>query len=305
MERVIQQDMAALAPFYRFQTDHPGLFTGLEPLDPQIAVLLLWENVVADPFQISAYFGASSLLADSGVQFDAVFAAKEYLSQGELPMYPAPDFPLEVDQLLTYPVVLIPELNDLIESHAAVLLDYVTSGGVLITYLVDEYGFEFRHTSDPSVTTLLGMIRSGAVNSSGGRIYRLDQNLTRDYRDDPDPVLRQKWLGLLADLGFSPEVRYEAVPMLSAQAFAAEGQLVVHLVNYNWDRSVLSTAPIRDFQVEIALPDGFDRTGLSVTLHVPGQEAVELNYEGSEDGLVFTIPEIQIWSVISIYSAGS
>ena len=300
VEGNIEQDVATLAPYYRFRTDHPNLFEDLEPLEPQVGVLLLWENVVADPFQISAYFGATSLLADCGVQFDAVFSAEEYLRWGELPMYPAPDFPLDIETLSNYPVVVIPEMNDLIESHAEILLEYVNYGGVVVTYIVDEFGFEFQHEDDPSATALLKMLRSGSENEAGGTVVRLNQNLARDYRDNPDPVIRQEWLKIMSKLGLSPEVRYDPGPMVAAQVYSADNQLVVHLVNYNWDINTLSTTPIREFDVEIVLPDNLDREGLTVSLHTPGEDAMELDVEESDAGIIVTIPELHIWSVISV-----
>lgn len=304
VERSFEQDMAALEPYYRFRTDHPELFEGLKPLEPQVGVLLLWENVVADPFKISAYFGASSLLADAGVQFDAIFGAEEYLSGGQLPMYPAPNFPLDGELLSSYPVILIPELNDLIESHAATLLGYVDGGGVLVTHLIDEYGFEFRHENDPSVTALLAMLRSGTENEAGGKVLQLDQNLARQYCEYPDPALRQEWLAVLADVGLSPEVGYQAVPLLASQIYEAEDRIVVHLVNYNWDRSTLRTDPVSDLQVEIVLPPGFNREDLSASLHIPGEDLQELEMEETETGIKVIIPQLQIWSVIYIKAAG-
>jgi hypothetical protein len=300
VEGSVEQDIAALVPYYRFRSDHSDLFEDLKPLDPQVAVLLLWENVVADPFQISAYFGASSLLADSGVQFDAVFGAEEYLRWGELPMYPAPDFPLDLENLRNYPLIVIPEMNDLIESHAEMLMEYVNLGGVLVTYIVDEFGLEFQHEDDPSVTALLKLLRSGTENEAGGKVIRLDQNLARDYRDNPDPTLRQKWLNVMSKLGLSPEVRYDPGLMVAAQVYSTENQLVVHFVNYNWDISTLSTPPVSEFDVEIVLPDNFDRAGLTVSLHAPGEDAMDLDVEATEAGIIVTIPELHIWSVISI-----
>ncbi len=305
VEGSTEQDIVALAPYYRFRADHPGLFEDLKPLEPQVAVLLLWENVVTDPFQISAYFGASSLLADSGMQFDAVFGAKEYLVWGELQMFPAPDFPLDVETLWTYPVVVIPELNDLIESHAATLMEYVNGGGILVTHLVDEFGLEFQHEDDPSVTALIKMLRSGSENEAGGKVVRLDENLARDYSNNPDPALRQEWLNVMSNLGLSPEVRYDAGPMVAAQVYAAEDQLVVHFVNYNWDIGTLSTTPVSKLNVEIVLPNSLDRKGIIVSLHAPGENSMELDVEASEAGIIVTIPELHIWSVISVAGGGS
>jgi len=294
----VEQDVAALAPYYRFRTDHTDLF-GLEPLEPQVAVLLLWENVVIDAFRLSAYFGFSSLLADSGVQFDTVFGAKEYLSRGEMPIYPAPDFPLDMETLRTYPVVVIPQLIDLIESHAAMLVEYVDGGGMLVAYVEDEFGLEFRR-DDPAIATLLEMLRSGAENAAGGRVVRLNESLGLDYGNTPVPALIQEWLDVMAGLGLSPEVRYDAGPMVAAQVYAGEDQLVVHFVNYNWDIDTLSTTPVGEFDVEIVLPDGFDRAGLTASLHTPGADSVELDVEPSEDGIFVTIPELHIWSVVSV-----
>lgn len=300
VEGSVEQDIAALVPYYRFRADNVGLFDGLEPLEPQVAVLLLWENVVGDPYRTSAYLGTTSLLADSGTQFDTVFGAMEYRSQGEMPMYPAPDFPLDLEMLESYPVLVLPELGDLIESHAATLVEYAEAGGVLVTYVVDEFGLEFQRGDDPAIAALLRMLRSGSETEAGGRVVRLDESLGRSYNDNPDPDLRREWIDLVAGLGFGPEIRYDVGPMLAAQVYAAEDRIVVHFVNYDWDIETLSTAPINGVGVEIALPDDFDREGLIVSLHAPGEAAVELDVESSPAGIVVTIPELHIWSVVSV-----
>jgi len=303
VEGSVEQDVAALTPFYRFRGDNPGLFDGLQSLEPQVAVLLLWESVVEDPYRISAYLGSTSLLADAGTQFDTIFGAMEYRSEGEMPMYPAPDFPLDAEMLGSYPVLVLPELGDLTESHAATLVEYVDAGGVLVTYVADEFGLEFQRGADPAIAALLRMLRSGSETEAGGKVVRLDESLGRSYNDNPDPALRLEWIDLMAGLGFGPEIRYDAGPMLAAQAYAAEDRLVVHFVNYNWDIETLRTAPINDISVEIALPAGLDRESLTASLHFPGGVAVQLEVEQSEAGIIVTIPEIHIWSVVSVVAA--
>jgi hypothetical protein len=196
--------------------------------------------------------------------------------------------------------VLVPETSDLIGAHAAMLVAYVEGGGVVVTYFVDEFGLEFQRGDDPAIAALLQMLRSGAETEAGGKVVRLDENLGRDYNDNPDPTLRQEWIDLMAGLGFGPEIRYDAGPRLAAQAYAAEDRLVVHLVNYNWDIEALRTTPINDVSVEIALPENFDREGLTVSLHAPGESTVELDVESSEAGIIVMIPELHIWSVVSI-----
>ncbi len=75
---------------------------------------------------------------------------------------------------------------------------------------------------------------------------------------------------------------------------------MVHFVNYNWDIDTLSTTPVGEFDVEIVLPAGFDREALTASLHSPGEVAVDLDVEPSEAGIVVTIPELHIWSVVSV-----
>jgi hypothetical protein len=171
---------------------------------------------------------------------------------------------------------------------------------VLVAYCEDDFGLETQREGDPSVASLIQMLRSGSENGAGGKVVRLDEHLARNYNTDPDPALRQEWLDVVANLGLSPEVRYNAGPMLAAQVYAAEDQLVVHLVNYNWDIDTLSTTPISNISVEIVLPAGFDRDGVTASLHAPGQSSVSLYVEASAAGIIVTIPELHIWSVISI-----
>ena len=109
----------------------------------------------------------------------------------------------------------------------------------------------------------------------------------------------------MSNLGLSPEVRYDAGPMVAAQVYAAEDQLVVHFVNYNWDIGTLSTTPVSELDVEIVLPNSLDREGIIVSLHAPGENAMELDVEASEAGIIVTIPELHIWSVISVTGGGS
>ncbi len=132
------------------------------------------------------------------------------------------------------------------------------------------------------------MVRSGSENAAGGKVVRLGENFGRDYNDNPDSALRQKWIDVMVDLGFA------------AQAYAAEDRLVVHFVNYNWDIDTLSTTPVSEFDVEIVLPDGLDWAGLTATLQAPGADSVELDVEPTEAGIVVTIPELHVWSVVSV-----
>ena len=90
------------------------------------------------------------------------------------------------------------------------------------------------------------------------------------------------------------------VKALSAFAYTGENQLVVHLVNYDYDPANDSTNPIQALELEISLGE-LQADGLTVTYYSPDSpQGQVLEPTVEQDTLRLTIPEIDIWGVVLI-----
>ncbi|TRO47775.1 hypothetical protein E2P65_03890 [Candidatus Bathyarchaeota archaeon] len=297
----LQQDIPALTPYYRFPLDNLHLFEGVEPVEPEICVLHLWENLDA-PHYSKAFHGTSNLLADSGYQFDVVFGAEEYLQWGKVPRYPAPDYPLTLEMISGYPLVIVPELVDLTSGHAAVLLDYVEGGGVLVVFSSpgDLDTLVVQRGADPSISQLVGFLNDMEVDVGAGRVIRPADRWGSMYASIPDTHFQGVMRGLLEQEGFMPQVGGMPDAFISAFQYNDGSRLITQLVNYdyNWNTDVTTAAD--PMELELTLPGSMAGADLSVTFYSPEAppQALASVIEG---GVVHvTTPGFSVWGVIEI-----
>lgn len=159
----IEVDLNALEPYYKMPETYPELFE-VDFNDNQVAVLHLWENL--EDYQSKAYHGTCSLLSDAGFQYDVVFGVEEYDIWGEVNKYPAPNYPLSLDQISGYDAVIVPELIDTTPTHARIMLDYVNQGGNLLVFTSSSNlnTVQNQRGSDPDISSLIGYLRDGEAN---------------------------------------------------------------------------------------------------------------------------------------------
>ena len=301
----IQQDIEALAPYYRFPLEHPELFEGLTPVTGDVCILHLWENL--DHYSSQAYHGLSSLLADAGYQFDVLFGAEEYTVWGQASKHPAPDLPLDAARLSGYPVAVVPELSDITPNHAAALLSYAEGGGRLVVFATHEMLDRIlaQRGSDPSVSSLVGYVREGDVGVGAGRVIRPPDMWSSMYVAIQDPHRQAPMTELLTGEGVAPEVGGLPESFLSAFMHAGEGRLAVHLVNYNYKYETDSTKATGQMTLEIELPDALAGESLSAAFYSPGEPGLmlEASLEGST--LTATIPGFEVWGVLLVSASGT
>lgn len=297
------QDLVELAPYYNFVTDNPGLFNSLDLYGGDIGVLHLWEAV--DIHNATAYRGLCNLLADCGYQFDTIFGGQEYLWGGEENMYPAPQYQLTIGELTPYSVIIIPEMYDIIEEHADLLLQYVNNGGKLIVCATTENTDDINNQrgGETNIAKLLGYLNGGsqADITNGGKIIRVTDIWGKDYLTSPDFSLRNTLKTTLKGETSNPEVEYaDSIPFLSAFAYERTGCRVIHLVNYNYNKSIDTTTPIASLDLEIPL-DGLVEGSFTVTYYTPENpqgESISTSVAGSTISL--TISDFGIWGVLVI-----
>lgn len=224
----LEQDMDAIGPYYHFALDYPLLFEGMEPVDSKIGVLQLWESMLYVPFDQAAILGLFDLLADSGYQSAAIFGGgEEFVQWGGMPDLPAPDYPLNPQDLAQYKVVMIPELYQLTENHARILLDYVEQGGTLVVFSTPDTTFEMD-TSQPSSGQIMAARGRGAIEMGEGRLIHINGIWGRDFIENPDPSTRTQLVQLLESEGLQPEVKMSDARYLAATAYMGPDRMVIH-----------------------------------------------------------------------------
>ncbi len=300
----IQQDIDALAPYYRFPLEHPELFEDLVPVTGDVRILHLWENL--DHYNSQAFHGLSSLLADAGYQFDVIFGAEEYTVWGQTTKYPAPDLPLDIERLSGYPMAIIPELSDITPNHAAALLSYVEGGGRLVVFATHEMLDDIvaQRGSDPSVSSLVGYVRDGDADVGSGRVIRPPDMWSSMYIAIQDPHRQLLLTELLTAEGASPEVRGLPESFLSAFMHTGEGRLAVHFVNYNYKYETDSTKTSGQMTLEIELPEALVGESLTAVFYSPGEPERDLDISLEGSALSTSLPEFEVWGVLLISESG-
>ncbi len=294
----IKQDIDALVPYYRFVRDRPFLFENLTPVKGKISVLHLWESL--DPYRARAYRGLSNMLADAGYQFGVIFGAEEYKFWGETQI--APPYPLQLDKLSQYPVIIVPELFDVTEKHADLLLRYAENGGKLIVFATQDMlnNIQAQRGENQAVNRLLTYLRAGKATVGSGTIIYVNQVLGREYLENLDPQLRLQLRQMLSQENIGPEAKMADAKALSAFVYQGENQLVIHFVNYDYNLENDSTNPVQALELEVALGD-LPREGLTAIFYSPEDpQGQQLEATIQQDTLLLTLPKINIWGTLRV-----
>jgi len=294
----IKQDFDALAPYYRFSRDHGELFDDYAPDPGRIALLHLWETVFFyDPSDLR---GLSQMLADSGYQFSLVFGAEEYLFWTEKRMVPAPNYPLDLETMALYPLLILPKLQDITESHAHLLLRYMEDGGRLVVFYTPEalLNLGFQRGTDGNITRLINYINAGPGAVGNGKIIPVNQILGASYLDNPQPQLLETLKNILLNEGFGPEVQMTGTKV-SAYVRAQKNRFVVHFVNYDYAPQTDQATPVSSRQVSFEPPPAFPRQNLVARFYTPEGQNLELPVAVQGNTLTIDVPGFQIWGILT------
>ncbi|MHC1740114.1 MAG: hypothetical protein AB9897_03270 [Anaerolineaceae bacterium] len=297
----IKQDITALASYYRFPNDYPWLFEDMTPVKGQVGLLYLFEG--RDVYNYTDMRGLGQMLADSGYQFSILFGAEESTWWGSKSIYPAPDHPLTLAALTPFPLVIVPQLDDITPNHADILLQYVTQGGKLVVFTTQNDLNNLtphRGRTPGAVQDLLGYIRAGKAELGQGRIITIAELWGKPYTVNPRPTMRQPLLDLLAAENVFPEVKMSSTNFVGAFMNQGSDSLTVHFVNYDYNPETDSTTPADPVQVEITLPEELKTDNPTIYLYSPDAPMQELNGEITGDQLLLTLPEFNVWDVLWI-----
>lgn len=182
----------------------------------------------------NAFHGAGLLLADSNIQFDAIFAPDNRFTT-------IPSFTLE--DLQRYKVVVLPHTFELTDEQTQTLLDYVEGGGVIVA--MGNIG-----TNNPDGTlanrpTLLSLQQGDGVKTYGaGKFVYNSTSLGEAYIWDwsiPHETVRQQFQSMILPY-ISPQVKTYGVSQVyrpgGATGFLYQDlyeNYILHLVNYDYN----------------------------------------------------------------------
>jgi hypothetical protein len=209
--------LAATAPeelkdHIRFIRDHRELYEDAVP-DNDLAIVYADGPISRRPGAHQRYLALAQALAESGHQFDVVYAGDGRFNADEL----------DPEILSRYRTLLVPEARDLGEAPAAALEAFARAGGEVTTY------------SDSPLDEAL--VRQAEVDMLDG--------FWRRYRDEA----RDRIVGSFRP---PPSSRIESSDAaVSVTRYALGDRRVFHLLNYAYDAARDEVTPARDLRLRI------------------------------------------------------
>jgi hypothetical protein len=125
-------------------------------------------------------------------------------------------------------------------------------------------------------------------SAAGGFVLNCD-----DFADDSAliPALKK----ILIDVG----VETNASADLGIVVYRRGDSLLVHMINYMYDRGVRDFSDLTNVEVTLKIPDGVSLDGKKLRILTPDGEDMVLNYNIREGKVKFTVPDIHCYSVAS------
>jgi hypothetical protein len=122
----------------------------------------------------------------------------------------------------------------------------------------------------------------------GGKVVRCD-NLSRDE------LLIPTLKGLAADLGLETN----APANLGVVVYRGENSLLLHLLNYTYDRGTRNFRDLTNLQLTLTIPEGVQLEGKTLKLVSPDAAETTLEYAIENRKVTFTVPSLHCYSVVS------
>jgi hypothetical protein len=297
-EHGVSLDVDELAPYYLMPSTYAEVFD-VETAENSVCLLSLWENLEA--YQNKAYYGTCSLLTDAGYQYDVVFGAEDYTTWGEENRYPAPDYPLTLEQINGYELVIIPELSDITDKHAEILLEYTEAGGRVLAFTtpLNLDTLENHRGADTNVNRLLGYMNQGEASVGAGQIITVDQVKGTYYIDAPGEPTLNDFINMVTRTGHEPEITGMTGTAVGKTMYSSSEEAVIHLVNYQYNWMQDKVKPPTTYTLGITLPDTLDGI-YTVTYLTPETEPTELEYTVNDGTVTVTVPGLDVWGIIRV-----
>ena len=283
----------------RFVRRHKDLYEGNQTSGSSVAMLFLFnERGRTIPAVYPSYLGLAQGFVEGNYQFDVVFAGDDRYVKDQL----------IAEQLAPFKAIIIPSPIRPTDNQQRVVQDFVKSGGLVICQEPGSLGlfssddikrsddedawwdFEFRF-GEGTVRVMAGEVSSMETHDVGTKFYRR-------YT----PELRNEVAKIADYLQLQPIISKHRDGTLSAFSVVQPEQrrVIVHLVNYDVEYNRDSIFPKQDIRVSIAEPDFLKDTNSGVLYNCKTGLDVPIMIDHQAGRLEFTVPEVDLGSVVAI-----
>jgi hypothetical protein len=281
---------------YRFRDEHRAIFERRgRRRHAQVGLLYSIPTLLYDQYltavntpPVNALAGAARALEEGHVPYDVVILAHPDLGFDHL----------EPEDLRRYAVLVAPSLEALSERHAALLRDYLHSGGTLAVLgrlgVVDEQNRRRPRDLMPELE------RAGRV------ITLLDGDAFPSSRSRESEATRARSRAVYEAIRRSvgaPLIRGDLPRMLWVKAWQHEdGFVSTHWVNYDVDYGSGKARPTAPVTLRLRLPSSVPAE--EAAWLVPGRPAQTLSLRAEEGGCAVTLPSVRVYGVLVVGRRG-
>ena len=125
-------------------------------------------------------------------------------------------------------------------------------------------------------------------SSLGGKVVRCDEL-------SEDGLLIQTLKGLVTDLGLETNASGD----LGVVIYRRGDSLILHLLNYTYDRGTRNFRDLTNLQLTLTIPEGVQLEGKTLRLVSPDAAETALEYTVENGRVTFTVPSLHCYSVAS------
>ncbi len=259
-------------PYIEFLQDHKDLYEG------KISAAR-----VAMPFYPMRMFYPASR------HYGSAFTMKSRLASMQIPVDFFSEGGLQLDLLRTYDAYVLPELKYVSDEHFGIIRDYANAGGILI--VIGEFA---THDELCRERALPGWLPdAGASARCGtGTVVRYDVTPSRtDLLDVLSPAGEARLVVTEGQINR---------PMLRVMSYEADGEYIVHLLNYSCpvEAGYGDNVPEEDVTVRVPVPAGGSVAG--VTCYDPEADDLTLEFEVRDGACWFTVPTVSVYAVCRV-----
>ena len=237
------------------------------PLAP-VGVLFL--NGEGMRTHMSTYLGCAQALAESHIPFEVIFDGDGYYIDAEL----------QVQDLLSYPLIVVPSLLNITSSQIEAVQSYVEQGGIVLIF------------DNEVFNTSIGENTS----AENGEYYCFSEDIGALYYATYDDSYRQNLTDIISS--YTDEVLTLSIDerkvIVTPYVQKDNQRVILHMINYDHIGFFDFIWPHKNIQIELALPS-FPVSSLNI-YQIDGS-ITSLPFSIADHNIVFTIPFLQDYVV--------
>lgn len=236
---------------------------------------LLWQR---QPDYESRITDHSTALSEAAQVLRRQHVPYDVLILDHPPLWSAPQ---QTDRLPEYDSVIMPGIESVSDAHATAVTDALNADTTVITTgTPPERNADYQPRED---------LKRALEDSDNGTLLRTEPDETG--RGDSAGELR----AALRDIDRQVRINKEADVSVNAVRQTDPARLVVHLVNFEYDRTADEMAELTDFDLTVSnLPFSPE-----VAKYYSVDGVRDLTVDGSSDGVTVRIPKLDVWGFVA------